>query len=496
MIENEEIFIEEDWEIIDKNYKKGSYGKIIKGKKKNGIINKTNVKDKMIAIKEISKEKERKRYNEADILEIIKKENKGVKIKTIIDYYGYGIKGDKLYIYLEFIEGETIYELKKNGYEFNETQISIILNRCLETMKFLHQNCKLVHMDLKCDNIIIKRDKNEIDENKLDLKIIDYGLTQQIGETKRDKSGTFLSKEVVCGVASLVDYKFDVYSLGCMSIELSIPNQFKMESGHAILDFLKNDKIKFSPLFLNFIKKCLYTNLDVNALEIHPFITGNCKEVGNYINILKVTQLKKKKDQLKIGDQTSDVTNQSIIGSCNNDKRMIEFGEDFNQTIEENLLKDKRIVIIKNSNFNINFNYIFTGVEYLSIKGIGILNLEKCVPLCLETFIYEGEFNGVINYNDFGNKLKHLILKNYKNKINRGAIPEGVTFLELSNSIQLSEIITFKNLPASIDELCFGCSQETLKQIKREHIQPKINFLFINGNLMKFSDNNILIDYN
>ncbi|KAM9962446.1 hypothetical protein ACTFIR_005354 [Dictyostelium discoideum] len=164
MIQNDNTFNEGEWEIIEKNCRKGGFSKISKAKNINGIINGTIVNQKMVAIKKIKFDGEIK-LNEVNNLELIKNKNKEMQISSIIDYYGYGIKGNKLYIYLEFIEGQTFYELKKNKYPLNEKQISIILKKCLETLKFLHKNCNLIHMDLKCDNIILKPNNNNKNNN-------------------------------------------------------------------------------------------------------------------------------------------------------------------------------------------------------------------------------------------------------------------------------------------------------------------------------------------
>lgn len=181
-----------------------------------------------------------------------------------------------------------------------------------------------------------------------------------------------------------------------------------------------------------------------------------------------------------------------------NNSKMIEFGDDFNGIINVDYIANKKVVILNNPNYNIiNLDFCFSNVEYICIKGIGILDISKITHNSLETFIYEGEFK-----NDFILKpylftnTKHLILKNYKNYIrHRGIIPEGVTFLELSDSIGIEVIKTFIHLPKSIEELCFGCTEETLKQIERNLILQSINFFIINGKLMKFSKNNNLEYY-
>ncbi|KAK5576501.1 hypothetical protein RB653_007645 [Dictyostelium firmibasis] len=491
MIENDYIYNENEWEFINDGYKKkGSFGEIIKARKKNGIINEIKVNDKIIGIKIIKFEDEIK-LNEVLNLEKIKKENNKIKLNTIIDYYGYGIKDKNLYIYLEFIEGNTIYELKKNNQlKLDEKQIQIILGKCLETIKFLHKNCKIIHMDLKCDNIILRN------FNNLDIVIIDYGLSINVGEKKKDRYGTFLPPEFLLNPRLTFEnynYIFDVYCLGCVSIELFL--DIACDSRHGFDNYLKENQNKMSPLFSNFIKKCINTKLDIKALEIHPFINGNYGDVKRYFKLLKETPLKKIREKFNIVDNSILLINDSspLYNLNENDKKMIVFGESFNNVISKKMLENKKIVIINNPNREIGIDfYIPKEVIYLSIKGKGEFEFENSIPNNLETFIYEGEIRNEIS--GLKNNIKHLILENYNElfiKIHR--IPPSVTFLQLGNSVE-KEVIkkSFSFLPPNIEELCFGCTDDTLKEIERKDIPSSINFFYINGKLMKFLDNKLI----
>ncbi|KAM9962447.1 hypothetical protein ACTFIR_005355 [Dictyostelium discoideum] len=332
--------------------------------------------------------------------------------------------------------------------------------------------------------------------------IIDYGLSQKIGVPKRDHYGTYLPDECILSNVSIVNYTFDVYSLGFVSFELFYPTQFEIKPIKLTDIYKYIEKSQMSPLFLNFIKKCIGRYLDIDVLEIHPFLNENYDNFENYFKILKQTPLKRIKYRNGINDENDiiRINNSTKITSelFPNNSKMIEFGDDFNGIINRDYIANKKVVIFNNPNYNIiNLNFCFSNVEYICIKGIGVLEIRKITHNSLETFIYEGEFeNDYILEHYLFPKTKHLILKNYKNIIRRrGIIPEGVTFLELSDSIGIEVIKSFINLPNSIEELSFGCTEETLKQIERNFILQSINFFIINGKLMKFSENNKLEYY-
>ena len=55
-------------------------------------------------------------------------------------------------------------------------------------MKYLHSK-KIIHRDIKLDNIVVKKIKNEANEEELIIKIIDFGLSIQTSNNvvKSDK---------------------------------------------------------------------------------------------------------------------------------------------------------------------------------------------------------------------------------------------------------------------------------------------------------------------
>ncbi|EFC39642.1 predicted protein [Naegleria gruberi] len=100
--------------------------------------------------------------------------------------------------------------------------------KLLEVMNYLHQN-KVIHRDLKPQNIIVQYDSDNLKNNfeeeirKITLKIIDFGLAKQLVHQN--------STSTICGTRAYVapevkpgaeyDYKVDVYSLGIIFMQVS-----------------------------------------------------------------------------------------------------------------------------------------------------------------------------------------------------------------------------------------------------------------------------------
>ena len=118
-------------------------------------------------------------------------------------------EGEFTCLLFEYVPGTTIAEyLETNKLSF---QVKMMLVwQLILAIAHLHQVCKLVHLDLKPDNILIVVDKNGFPV----VKIIDFGLACLMKDLALGAKGTlmFMAPEVAQGCE--FDEKADIWSLG------------------------------------------------------------------------------------------------------------------------------------------------------------------------------------------------------------------------------------------------------------------------------------------
>ena len=139
-----------------------------------------------------------------------------LKHKRIVRYYGILNDGKFIHIFMEYMEGGSIYDLIKNG-ALTEREVSRFCRQILEGLVYLH-NKRIIHRDIKGANILL-------DSKCVNCKLADFGASkelQNIRSTSGAKSlrGTvyWMSPEVV----RQEDYgwKTDIWSFGCTVLEM------------------------------------------------------------------------------------------------------------------------------------------------------------------------------------------------------------------------------------------------------------------------------------
>ena len=106
-----------------------------------------------------------------------------IKIYNAFCYRSY------LYLFLEYIKaGDLGKFLHKHGL-FNESQAKIIFTQLLNAIHYCHDH-KIVHRDLKLENILITNESN------LSIKIIDFGISGFVDEISDAGTLRFLPLEV------------------------------------------------------------------------------------------------------------------------------------------------------------------------------------------------------------------------------------------------------------------------------------------------------------
>ena len=302
---------------LEKYLGAGAYGEVY-------LSTKTGRKE-YFATKKISRKiadsDQLKKYieNEMIILHSLKHPNiiRLEEIKKTSDYY---------YIVMECANGGDLsgclkkYKLSHNGRAFSEEIVQHLMRQIIDGLKYIHKN-KVIHRDLKSDNIMVTFD-NENDKNNLNLlnakvKIIDFGLAIKVSATNLAKTYAgsplnmapdILKKKISSCAASRInqfetyDEKVDIWSIGTVCYELLIGEPIfnaesfdelvrKVEGGNYVLPTnLSKEVVSFLNAMIQY--KSEY-RLSAEELANHPFLT---KRVSDFTKI-DTRRVSKKIDQ-------------------------------------------------------------------------------------------------------------------------------------------------------------------------------------------------------
>ena len=255
-----------DFELI-KTLGQGAYSKVSMARYKNngGIyvikaLNQSLFKNKDIEI-DFMREKE--------ILYELTKRNHPHVVKLYADFQDI----DSRYLVFEYIEGISLNNLKgseqNKGY-LEQNLIINILMQSLETLKYLHETCYIMHRDINPRNIILGKDNN--------IKIKGFGLSAYlVNQNKVLVSNRSLKGAIKYAAPEIIfayppyhyDYKIDIFSLGftiysLMNPSLSNkPNLPLITEGKYGIDLKRYENNLINNFYDNWLKdfvKLLYEN--------------------------------------------------------------------------------------------------------------------------------------------------------------------------------------------------------------------------------------------
>jgi eukaryotic-like serine/threonine-protein kinase len=136
--------------------------------------------------------------------------------------YDYGVdKGNIPYIVMEFVDGESLDNILKNGNKMRVADAVLVFKQVAEGLHHAHKK-GVVHRDLKPGNVIITKDEF----GQETAKLVDFGLAKVVFADKSarltktgDVLGTplYMSPEQITGQE--LDARSDIYSLGCVMFQ-------------------------------------------------------------------------------------------------------------------------------------------------------------------------------------------------------------------------------------------------------------------------------------
>ncbi|CAL1404933.1 unnamed protein product [Linum trigynum] len=196
---------------------------------------------------------------------------------NIVQYYGSEQVDDKLYIYLEYVSGGSIYKILQDYGQLGELAIRSYTQQILSGLAFLHSK-STVHRDIKGANILV-------DPNGR-VKLADFGMAKHItGQScplSFKGSPYWMAPEVIKN-SSGCNLAVDIWSLGCTVLEMatSKPPWSQFEGVAAMFKIGNSKDLPAIPDTLSddgkdFVRQCLQRNPShrptAAQLLDHPFV--------------------------------------------------------------------------------------------------------------------------------------------------------------------------------------------------------------------------------
>ena len=249
------------------------------------------------------------------------------------------------YLVMEFCNGGELskalekYQLKY-GKPFNEELVQYLMRQIISAFQHIH-NKKIVHRDIKLENILIHfnndQDKNNLNLMKAQVKIIDFGFACKID--KNALTYTAIGNPINMDPLILkklknpynnkirqlgYDQNADIWSLGAICYEMLIGRAaFDAQDMDDLVNKIETGKYKvpttLSKEVVSFLNGMLQYNsnlrLDINQLANHQFITKNTKEFHS----IDLRQVSGKLDNQKRNIVIDVKKNKSIWAIFNNE---------------------------------------------------------------------------------------------------------------------------------------------------------------------------------
>ena len=285
---------------------RGAFGEVYLTNKKGS--------NQLYATKKVSKQKIEspsiKKYfiNEINILKELNHKNI-IRLETIRQ------TAHNFYIITEFYNGGGLSEcLRKHrmikGRPFSEEIVQHLMRQIIDALKYLHSK-RIIHRDLKLDNILInfesEEDKKNLNMLKAQVKIIDFGFATYLNDnglrysilgSPINMDPILLTKLINQNISNLIGYdeKADVWSVGTVCYELitgrvifhsqNVTDLVRLvEYGYYHIPYdLSQEIFSFLTSMLQYTSK---NRLSAEELSKHPFLTKKVSEFSK-INLLNL----------------------------------------------------------------------------------------------------------------------------------------------------------------------------------------------------------------
>jgi serine/threonine protein kinase len=148
-----------------------------------------------------------------------------IKHQHVCTVHDFGSANGLIYIAMEFVEGEPLSALLRREGKLPSSRASTIVAQTADALEAAHA-LKIVHRDVKPDNIMLCRHEDGRD----DVKVVDFGISKALNRSELTGGGTDTQLGVVIGTLDYmsdeqrsggeVDSRTDVYALGRTAVRM------------------------------------------------------------------------------------------------------------------------------------------------------------------------------------------------------------------------------------------------------------------------------------
>ncbi|KAJ7969914.1 Mitogen-activated protein kinase kinase kinase [Quillaja saponaria] len=220
---------------------------------------------------------------------------------NIVQYYGSEAVDDKLYIYLEYVSGGSLYKLLQDYGQLGEPVIRSYTQQILSGLAYLHAK-NTVHRDIKGANILV-------DPNGR-VKLADFGMakhmTGQSCPLSFKGSPYWMAPEIIKNLNGC-NLLVDIWSLGCTVLEMATtkPPWNQYEGVAAMFKIGNSKELPVIPDHLSgegkhFVRKCLQRN---------PLHRPTAAELLDHPFVKRVAPLERPISCLEASDPTTGIVN-------------------------------------------------------------------------------------------------------------------------------------------------------------------------------------------
>ena len=228
-------------------------GQVINGFELKKLLGKGGMAEVWYAENEIGKPAAVKVLNEnlASYQQIVERFHNEALVMVKLDHpnirqvYGYGYIGNRHCIVMEYLEGEDLEALMKQGRHFTDDELHRWWDQTVDALEYTHA-MGIVHRDIKPSNLFLDKRGN--------IKLLDFGIAKVKESISLTSTGAmmgtlmYMSPEQVKDTKN-IDYRTDIYSLAVTFAHLvsGICPYDSTSSG----DFEIRERIVYKPLDLS-----------------------------------------------------------------------------------------------------------------------------------------------------------------------------------------------------------------------------------------------------
>jgi 5'-AMP-activated protein kinase catalytic alpha subunit len=194
---------------------------------------------------------------------------------AIAAFYDFFEDSTDYYIVMELIENGNLVDAISASRAFPEKVACRYVKQIISGLRYLHEISRIVHRDVKCENILLDRRQN--------VRIIDFGLSFSLDSPPTSRGGTpsYLAPEVVTDVSYGI--AVDIWSTGVILYTLIAGRlPFANEDPDAVLrEIIYADPVypdQFSPELVDLLSKMLEKNpahrITSQEIEAHPCLAS------------------------------------------------------------------------------------------------------------------------------------------------------------------------------------------------------------------------------